>query len=302
MNTKVKVGILVLVFAAAARFFGIDQALIKELIGDIEQTEQSEETKKQNKNTNLGKLKNYFPTVNLGDTIGYGNFFTLSYSKNHRQAEWVAYELAAENLVKEDFDRSSTFKTDERVEPEFQVKHSDYTSSGFDRGHLAPAADFSWNKEGIETTFFTTNISPQEPQFNRGIWKKLESHVRGWAIQYGHLYVVTGPILTERAKKRFPKEKNYIAVPQRYYKVLLNYVDDKPIAIGFILKNEDSQNHLSTFVVSIDEIEKITGIDFFSELPDDLENKLEAGTSLTDWGLDAMSRSTYFEYDSSKVQ
>lgn len=294
MKNKVKVGLIVLVFAAVARFFGIDQALIKELTGDIEDTTQNEETKKPNeetkkpnKNTKLGNLKNYFPTVNLGDTLGYGNFFTLSYANNHRQAEWVAYELLGKNLAKEDFERSTSFKPDERVDPEFRVKHSDYTSTDFDRGHLAPAADFSWNKEGIETTFFTTNISPQDPQFNRGIWKQLESAVRGWATQHEHLYVVTGPILTERAKKRFPKEKNYIAVPQRYYKVLLNYIDDKPIAIGFILKNEDSQNHLSTFVVSIDEVEKITGIDFFSELPDKLEEELEARKDLTDWGLKA---------------
>ena len=292
MNNKVKVGLLVLVFAAAARFFGIDQALIKELMGDIEDTEQVEENKK------LGLLKDYLPTVNLGDTLGYGDFFTISYSNNHRQAEWVAYELSKENLEKEEFRRPATFKTDKRIEAEFQVKHDDYSSTDFDRGHLAAAADFSWSRDGIETTFFTTNISPQEPKFNRGIWKQLESHVRGWAIQYEHLYVVTGPILTERAKKRFPKEKNYIAVPQRYYKVLLNYIDDKPIAIGFILKNEDSQEHLSTFVVSIDEIEKITGIDFFSELPDNLEKELEAGKNIMDWGLNAMSRSAaYFEYD-----
>jgi endonuclease G len=297
MNNKVKIGLLVLVFAAAARFFGIDQALIKELMGDIEDNEQVEENKK------LGLLKDYLPTINLGDTIGYSDFFTISYSDNHRQAEWVAYELSKKNLEEEGFRRPPTFKTDKRVEAEFQVKHDDYSSTGFDRGHLAAAADFSWSQDGIETTFFTTNISPQEPKFNRGIWKKLESHVRGWATQYEHLYVVTGPILTERAKKRFPKEKNYIAVPQRYYKVLLNYIDDKPIAIGFILKNEDSQEHLSTFVVSIDEIEKITGIDFFSELPNNLEKELESSKNLTDWGLNTMSRSAaYFKYDNSEVE
>lgn len=296
MNNKVKVGLLVLVFAAAARFFGIDQALIKELMGETEDTEQTE------KNTKLGKLPNFLPTTNLGDTLGYGDFFTISYSNSHRQAEWVAYEILGENLEKEEFRRPPTFKTDKRIEEEYQVRHDDYSSTDFDRGHLAASADFSWSREGIETTFFTTNISPQEPKFNRGIWKQLESHVRGWAAQYGHLYVVTGPILTERAKKRFPKEKNYIAVPQRYYKVLLNYVDDKPIAIGFILKNEDSKEHLSTFVVSIDEIENITGIDFFSELPDNLEKELEAGKNLADWGLEAMSRAIFFEYDTTEVQ
>ncbi len=290
MNNKVKVGIFVLILAAVARFFGVDQALIGELTKDVEDTETVEETTENRDQevevpTELSKLKNYFPTTNLGDTLGYGEFFTLSYSKAHRQAEWVAYELLKSNLEKEDFRRPSFFKPDSRVPEEFRVKHGDYSSTEYDRGHLASAADFSWSQEGIETTFYTTNISPQDPSFNRGIWKKLETAVRGWAIQYEQLYVVTGPILTERAKKRFPKEQNYIAVPRRYYKVLLNYIDNQPIAIGFILNNEDSKLELSDFVVSIDEIEEVTGLDFFQELPDNIEVSLESKKNLSDWGL-----------------
>ena len=302
MNKKVRISLLVIIFAAAARFFGIDQALIEELTGEIDETGQVEQTKQTKEVQELGLLPNYLPTTNLGDTLGYGDYFTVSYSKNHRQSEWVAYELSKKNLDKEDFRRPPSFKTEKRVEKKFQVGHRDYSSTNFDRGHLASAADFSWSREGIEQTFFTTNISPQEPRFNRGIWKKLENHVRGWAIQYEHLYVVTGPILTERAKKRFPKEKNYIAVPRRYYKILLNYTNDAPFAIGFIMKNESSQAPLSSFAVTIDEIEKITGIDFFPELPDDIERDVEANKNLSDWGLDAMSRSTFFEYDTSAVQ
>lgn len=297
MDNKVKAGILVLILAACARFFGVDQALIEELTGNTEQT--------QDVNQTLGKLTDYLPTTNLGDTLGYEDFFTISYSPAHRQAEWIAYELTKSNLEEEEFRRPPTFKSDKRIEEDYRVSHSDYSSTGFDRGHLAPAADFSWSRDGIETTFYTTNISPQEPRFNRGIWKHLETAVRGWAVQYEHLYVVTGPILTERAKKRFPKEKNYIAVPRRYYKVLLNYIDDEPMAIGFIMKNEDSKSHLSNYVVPIDEIENLTGIDFFSELPDDLENELESKKHLTDWGLSVMSRSASlaeFEYDTSAVQ
>lgn len=298
MNNKVKAGIFVLILAACARYFGVDQALIDELTGPTveQETEQLEQ---------LGKLDNYLPTTNLGDTLGYDDYFTVSYSETHRQAEWVAYEITKENLMKEDFRRPPSFKPDSRVDKDYRVSHRDYSSTNFDRGHLASAADFSWSREGIETTFYTTNISPQEPRFNRGIWKHLESNVRGWAMQYEQVYVVTGPILTERAKKRLPKEKNYIAVPRRYYKVVLNYIDDEPIAIGFIMKNEDSKSHLSNYVVPIDEIENITGIDFFSELPDNIEDELEAGINLDDWGLNVMSRSADgfdFEYDTSAVQ
>jgi endonuclease G len=296
MNNNIKTVIFVLILAACASFFGIDQALIEELTGNPEEqkteqkTEQVEQPAQPKPNKQLGKLNNYLPTTNLGYTLSYGDYFTLSYSNEHRQAEWVAYEISKEKLEQEDFPRSSFFKSDDRIDEKYRVKHQDYSSTNFDRGHLASAADFSWGEEAIETTFYTTNISPQEPRFNRGIWKKLESAVRGWAMQYEHVYVVTGPILTERAKKRFPKEKNYIAVPRRYYKVVLNYVDDEPMAVGFIMKNEYSKSNLSNYVVPIDEIESITGIDFFPELPDDIENELESKIYLTDWGLNITDR------------
>ncbi|MFK7949409.1 MAG: DNA/RNA non-specific endonuclease [Saprospiraceae bacterium] len=301
MNNKVKAGVFVLILAACARFFGVDQALIDELTGPTEETTEQEVAQEEE----LGRLDNYLPTTNLGDTLSYGEYFTVSYSESHRQAEWVAYEISKENLEKESFRRPPSFKPDDRVDEDYRVGHRDYSSTNFDRGHLASAADFSWGREAIETTFYTTNISPQEPRFNRGIWKHLESAVRGWAMQYEHVYVVTGPILTERAKKRLPKDKNYVAVPRRYYKVVLNYTDDNPIAIGFIMKNEDSKSHLSNYVVPIDEIENITGIDFFSEMPDELEDKVEAGIDLDAWGLNVMSRSVgeiQFEYDTSEVQ
>jgi endonuclease G len=300
MDNKIKVGIIVVILAAAARFFGVDQALIGELTGEIGQQGQTERGEDSNGG---GLLENFLPTTSIGDTLNYPPYFTVSYSKNHRQSEWVAYELTAENLAKEDFRRPPSFKPDDRIEKKYRVKHTDYSGLGFDRGHLASAADFNWSRAGIETTFFTTNISPQVPRFNRGIWKKLESSVRGWAVQYGQLYVVTGPILTERAKERFPRDRNYIAVPRRYYKIILNYNDDTPIAAAFIMNNEDMSAALSNYIVTIDEVEKATGIDFFSELPDALEAELESSINLDDFGLNAMSRSiAIMQYDTSAVQ
>ena len=109
--------------------------------------------------------------------------------------------------------------------------------------------------------------------------------------------------MTERAKERFPRDRNYIAVPRRYYKVLLNYNDNNPIAVAFIMNNEDMSAALSNYVVTIDEIEKVTGIDFFSELPDNIEADLESEINLDDFGLNAMSRSiAIMQYDTSAVQ
>lgn len=291
-------GALVVVIALIARTCGIDQQLIEQLTGDKDTTvvqdntvpttqeQQQVEPQTQKEDTNVGKLTAFQPTFNLGKLMDY-KYFSLSYVESHKQPEWVAYELKKSDLDKDDFPRPPTFKPDPRLPKDEAVQQSDYSRSGYDRGHLAPAADFSWNKEGLGETFYTTNISPQEPDFNRGIWKKLEGDIRDWATQFGHLYVVTGGILTERAKKRFPKNKQYVAVPRRYYKVLLNYNADKPFAIGFILENEKSKEPLGTFAVSVDEVEKVTGIDFFAALPDGIEKSVESTFDLADWNLES---------------
>ncbi|MDZ7792136.1 MAG: DNA/RNA non-specific endonuclease [Spirochaetia bacterium] len=118
--------------------------------------------------------------------------YTLSYSEEHEQAEWVAYKLTIEEL-QGDVERTDNFREDKKVDTE-TASLSDYRGSGYDRGHLAPAADFSWSEEAMSDTFYLSNMSPQKPGFNRGIWRSLESQVREWAIRDKALLVVTGPV------------------------------------------------------------------------------------------------------------
>lgn len=296
-KTTASTGIAVILIVIVAKYMGVDQEVLDQLIekeGDVN-IEQVEEGLVK------GKLENFLPSTHFGDTLGYANF-TVSYAERYKQAEWVAYEITAANLEKEGFRRPSKFKSDPRIDKKEVVKHQDYSASGYDRGHLCSAADMSWDRDAIDETFYTTNISPQEPKFNRGIWKYLESNVRGWAMQYGHVYVVTGPVLTQRAKKRFPKDKSYVAVPRQYYKVVLDYTTDKPEAIGFLMPNEDTKKRIDEFVVTIDEIEKLTGLDFFAEMDDDLEDEVESNHNLAHWNLGGQSASFVFQYDSTEVQ
>ena len=211
--------------------------------------------------------------------IGY----TLSYNEEYELANWVAYELTKEEVLGTE-ERGDDFREDKAVSTG-SAKLKDYKSSGYDRGHLAPAADFKWSAEAMSDTFFLSNMAPQDPSFNRGVWGDLEAAVRTMAYDNGSIYVVTGPVLTDGPYKTIGDSK--VAVPNYFYKVILDYTDPELKAIGFILPNEGSSASLSSFAVSVDEVEEMTGIDFFPALPDDQESELEKNFSTSKWSFRA---------------
>lgn len=204
--------------------------------------------------------------------------FTLSYNENYEQASWVAYELTADELIKR-VKRSDNFKKDSKVSSGSALP-SDYAKSGYDRGHLAPAADLSWSEVTMKESFFMSNMSPQKPGFNRGIWKKLEGYVRQWASDNGSIYVVTGGVLKDIDK--YIGTSN-VGIPKYYYKVILDYTGPEKKGIGFILPNQSSSKKLQLSAVSIDKVEALTGIDFFHSLPDNEESLLESQFNVNQW-------------------
>jgi endonuclease G len=204
--------------------------------------------------------------------------YSLLYSEEHEQAIWIAYELTSEETNKK-FDRSDKFIVDPSIKTG-SATNADYTGSGYDRGHLAPAADMSWSNQTMQESFYYSNMSPQDPSFNRGIWKKLEELVRTWAVENKALYVVTGPILTKGLPTIGP---NKVSVPEYYYKVLLDYSEPDLKAIGFILPNKAGSGSIQDFAVSVDKVEKITGLDFFPMLPDNKESVLESSICISCW-------------------
>ncbi len=199
--------------------------------------------------------------------------YALRYRNEYKDAEWVAYPLLAYETTGDADRKYEQFKPDPTVENGTALP-SDYTRSGYDRGHLAPAADFKYSQRMMRETFFMSNITPQAPQFNRGIWSDLENQVRSWARRDKGLYVITGPVL----KPGLPTigKANEISVPEKFYKVIL-YCDRPTVRmIGFLLNNEASSESIKQFVVPVDRIEQLTGLDFFPKIPDDLERKLES--------------------------
>ncbi|MBC3785995.1 DNA/RNA non-specific endonuclease [Spirosoma utsteinense] len=223
------------------------------------------------------------PAFQSADEVVRRDGYVLRYRDAYKNADWVAYPLLA-NEITGDADRDGEqFKPDPLVETGTALP-SDYTRSGYDRGHLAPAGDFKFSQRLTRESFYMSNVSPQEPQFNRGIWKELEELVRRWAVRDNGLYVVTGSVL----KPGLPTigRANEVSVPGKFYKVIL-YCDKPNVRmIGFLLDNKASNSSLKQFVVPVDQIEQLTGIDFFPRLPDDLERSLESkgrGEMVDEW-------------------
>lgn len=199
--------------------------------------------------------------------------YTLRYDETLKNAVWVAYPLLAYEITGDAERDNERFVPDPAVAGGTALP-SDYSRSGYDRGHLAPAGDFKFSQRLTRESFLMSNISPQVPPFNRGIWKQLEEQVRSWAYRDGGLYVVTGPVLTNNLPTI--GKANEVAVPDYFYKVILYCHNPDIRMIGFLMRNEASDEPLQTFVVPVDRIEQATGLDFFPKLPDDLERRLES--------------------------
>jgi endonuclease G len=206
--------------------------------------------------------------------------FSLLYDESHEQACWVAYELTKAETATI-FKRTNKFISDPMVATG-SATNVDYAHCGYDRGHLAPAGDMGWSATTTAESFYYSNMSPQVFGFNRGIWKQLEKQVRNWAIKYGEIYVVTGPILTEGLPTIGP---DGVSVPKYYYKVILEYNANGVKGIGFVLTNASSTEPLANYAVSIDIVEELTGIDFFPLLTDEQEAVIERTVCLSCWGL-----------------
>ncbi|SHI93741.1 endonuclease G [Arenibacter nanhaiticus] len=217
------------------------------------------------------------PHSNTGVVVNH-NYYVLSYSEPHEQAEWVAYVLEREHLTYDDRKRPYFI-----ADPKVGSKSADwrnYKGSGYDRGHLCPAGDRRFSEAAFNETFYTSNISPQDREFNAGVWNRLEKQVRYWAKKEGPLFVVTGGVLEEGLPSI--GEEN-VAVPKFYYKIVAKGKGADLKVLAFLFPHRESNAKLSRFVVPVDEVEALTGIDFFPDLPDTQETKLEAKKDLSTW-------------------
>lgn len=217
-----------------------------------------------------------------GMTISHEGFL-LSYDTINHNPFWVAWELTGQES-RGRVSRADLFQEDPALPARHSVRPSAYSNTGYTRGHMCPAGDQKWSQTAMDDCFYMSNMCPQTAELNRYWWDWLERAERQWAKDEGSVYIVCGPIYDD-GKKVQPLKKNkfFVGIPDRFFKVILSTRKGKEKAVGFIYANDDSEQYLEDCVCSVDDVEKITGYDFFSSLSDAVENRIEHSSDLDQW-------------------
>lgn len=206
--------------------------------------------------------------------------YVTCYSLSTNTPAWVAWELTAEEASAKGKGRADDFSPEPALGL-LSPETSDYSRSGYDRGHMAPAADFRWTESAMEGTFVMSNVCPQNHTLNAGTWNDLEKQCRKWAQNYGTLWICCGPIYGSNPETIGKNVE--ISVPSHFFKVVLKPWKETYEAIGFIMPNSECEDDIFNYAVSVDEVEGITGIDFFASLPDEIEDPIEKVCAKKDW-------------------
>ncbi len=220
-----------------------------------------------------------FTISRTGQTIEHCAY-TVSYNEQWRIPNWVAYELTRKE-ASGTLPRGHFFVPDPNVKGA-TAQYYDYKESGYDHGHMAPAGDMKWDQQAMDECFYLSNICPQDHDLNNGDWRLLEERIREWALKYGNIYIVCGPIVGENPKTI---GSHKVAVPDGFFKVLLCRIEGKWQALGFYFENQPGHHALTHYCKSVDEIEHLTGMDFFAPLEDNIEDTIEATYDMQAWGL-----------------
>lgn len=218
------------------------------------------------------------PLNGISEQIIQRTSYITSYNKDTKIPNWVAWNLSAEH-TDGPYGRLGNFHEDEDV-PAPRATLDDYRGSGWSRGHMCPAGDNKWDGGAMFDTFSLVNVCPQNANLNSGLWNSIEMDCRRWARKFGDIYIVCGPIFMNREHAAIGGNK--VLVPEAFFKVVL-CLNGKPKAIGFIVRNTDGLNKRDLYHNSIDQVERITGMDFFPVLPDEIENAIEATADIDDW-------------------
>jgi len=233
------------------------------------------------------------PAARAGDSIVHHRILSLVYDETHEQARWVAHVISPEIRTgrvfrTDDFRPDPAVSTGTAVEEDYFLKYLqpdssyEYDGYGYDRGHLAPSADFRWSQRALSESYYYSNITPQLPEFNREIWAQLEGQLRNYLYENpdSKLYVVTGPALREGLAK-VERSTNEVSIPDAFWKVALDPVRQK--SIGFWIPHRAAAYPLEHYALPVDEIEAKTGIDFYAAFEDEVEAQLESRLNKKDW-------------------
>lgn len=227
------------------------------------------------------EINSFFPLPlkNRSEQILFRKGYLVSYNKEWKIPNWVAWHLKREHILGPHRRSSNTWHEDTDV-PCPRATVSDYKGSGWSRGHMCPAGDNKWDSEAMYESFLFTNCCPQNANLNSGDWNQIEMVCRRWAEKYGDIYIVCGPILFNKEHETIGSNK--IVVPEAFFKVVL-CMNGKPKGIGFVRRNTNTSKRNNSYVNSIKDIERITGITFFPFLPRNVSESVKSKACLQDW-------------------
>ncbi len=210
--------------------------------------------------------------------------YTVSHNPDMNIPHWVGWMVNADRLIERE-SRSDKFLPDPKLPEDKAVTTNDYKGSGYDRGHMCPAADNKYHWRAMDESFYMTNMAPQLHNLNAGDWKELEDKCRDWASE-GQIYIVCGPVLEDEPVMGYIEAEHRVRIPEGFFKVILADVGGSPRAVGFYYKHEAGSRAMSYYARSVDEIEQLTGLDFFHALPDSVETEVESQYNLSQWGIE----------------
>lgn len=259
-------------------FYSSDVGQVDEVNEIVEAAQEKTIEKKNDEivestNDEIVRLPAHIPSQLLSRTA-----YCLSYNKETRCPNWVAWNLTADHTDGE-WARSNDYREDYSV-PAPRATNEDYRGCSWSRGHMCPAGDNKWDANAMSESFLLSNMCPQDRSLNSGLWNRLEMDCRNWAQWYGSIYIVCGPLFYNKEHETIGVNK--VMVPEAFFKVIL-CMQGKPKTIGFIVKNNAGIKKKDHYVNTVDEVERITGYDFFSSLPDSIEEIVEANANLNDW-------------------
>lgn len=201
--------------------------------------------------------------------------YTVSFNKKNNIPNWVAWHITADELVERE-SRINDFQPDPELDSRQAVTTYDYVGSGYDRGHMCPAADNRYHWRAMDECFYMTNMCPQDHHLNTGLWNDLEQQCRRMVNEGNSVYVVCGPIIDDDTTARYIGKQHKVRVPDAFFKVILSGMEQgRPKATGYVFANEVTTGSLRSYECSVDDVEQLTGVDFFHLLPDEVEESVE---------------------------
>lgn len=296
MKLKITIAIFVIIFLGLILLLHVngktsddyaysEMASLNEDVEDEDSTENSEKVHNEsNAHVEPATSDSIFdickpaPLVGVSEQIIKKKSYIVSYNKDTKIANWVAWHLTSEH-TEGSIGRGNMFHEDEEV-PSPKATVEDYKGSGWSRGHMCPAGDNKWDAEAMYQSFSLINVCPQNASLNSGLWNSLEIDCRNWAKRFHDIYIICGPVFFQQNHEVIGI--NEIYVPEAFFKVVL-CLNGKPKGLGVIVKNTAGNKKKDIYYNSIDQVERITGMDFFPLLSDDVEDEVESNLDMDMW-------------------